>query len=908
MPMSITPMAVDAARLQQLNTLLEQGLALPAEQRADWLAALPADLQPLRPTLAALLDRAVEETDDFLQQPVPLAEIGLGDPDAPSLQAGTRIGPWRLVRELGVGGMASVWLAERAEGIRRPVALKLPHVGWSAASVRRVARERDILAGLEHPRIARLYEAGITDEGRPWLAMEYVQGLALDAHCRDLRCDLRTRLQLFLQVADAVAFAHGRMVVHRDLKPSNIMVTAQGEVRLLDFGVARLLQDDDEPDAQATRRLGVAVTPDYAAPEQADGQPATAATDVYALGVVLYGLLCGQRPYRLGSVPLSQLGTAIRQARVLPPSAHVAPQMADPHRLARALRGDLDTIVAKAMHPEPRQRYASVEALAADLRRHLAGEPVLARAPLWRYRAGRFIGRHRLGLSALTGVLLALSAGLAASTWQWREAEAQRRMATAQMARSEAAADFASTVVLNAVDRGQPVTLQALLARSERYVAATPDPHTRAVAANTLAAWQLSQGNPAAAEQLLAQTLAALPAAFDPDLRLTLVCQHALMQHYLGLNAEAKTALQDALAALGDDAGARSFCLLARSWVARNLNEPDDAERAARAGLAVLDAARLGFQRRRAELTGELGYAFSLQGRVAEAEAAYQSAYQQLQALGKAESHVGIDLLNDWANARSDAGDPRGSLRLREQALALARRRSVSGVDSASLLFNMAATLRILGRCPEAEPQLREALSLARQSGHAIYEVLSQVSLGSCALQGQRPDEAQRWVDEAWRAAGNEGRQPHTPIGEALRLVQAQIALHTRAQMPRALALVSEVIDGPGGPAGPGAAPSATATPLAFQLRGELRTALGLLAEGRHDLDHAVALARSQTRAGRTSRIAGNAWLALGRHLRHTGDIEGARKAFEQARVQLAGALGGDHPDTLQAAAQRDAP
>jgi tetratricopeptide (TPR) repeat protein len=472
------------------------------------------------------------------------------------------------------------------------------------------------------------------------------------------------------------------------------------------------------------------------------------------------------------------------------------------------------------------------------------------------------------------------------------------------MARSEAAADFAGTVVMSAVDRGQPVTLEALLARSERYVAATSDPHNRAVAANTLAAWHLSQGNPAAAEQLLARTLATLPPGFDPGLRLTLVCHHALMQHNLGLNAEAKAALQAALAALGDDAGARSFCLMARSWVARNLNEPDDAERAAREGLAVLDAARLGFPQRRAELTGELGYAYSLQGRSAEAEAAYQAAFQLVQGLGKAEAVVGIDLLNDWANARSDAGDPRGSLRLREQALALARRRSASGVDSASLLFNLAATLRILGRCGEAEPQLREALALARPSGYVVYEVLSQVSLASCALRGQRPDEAQRWLDEAWRAAGDDARQAHTPMGEALRLAQAQIALHTRQQMPRALALVTEVIAGPDGPDGP---PSATAAPLAFELRGELHTALGAVTEGRRDLDHAVALARSHTRAGRTSKIAGNAWMALGRHLRLTGDADGARRAFEEARVQLAGSLGVDHPDALDAAAQRDA-
>lgn len=887
-----------ATRLSTLNALLDQALALPDDQRQAWLQALPEPHHALRPTLEALLNRAATPTDRFLQAPLALTGLGVDEPASPALQAGARVGPWQLLHELGTGGMSTVWLAQRVDGIRRPVALKLPHTGWSASSAARVARERDILAGLEHPRIARLYEAGVTDEGRPWLAMEYVQGLPLDLHCRSRGCDLDARLQLFLQVADAVSFAHGRMVVHRDLKPSNVMVTADGEVRLLDFGVARLLQDDDgDPDAQLTRRLGVAVTPDYAAPEQADGQPASARTDVYALGVVLYELLCGSRPYRMDSVPLPQLGEAIRQAVVAPPSARAARGSA----LALALQGDLDTIVARAMHPDPGQRYASVEALAADLRRHLAGEPVLARPPHWRYRAGKFIGRHRLGLSAAAAIVLALGAGLVTTTWQWLEADRQRQLALAQIARSEAAADFAGTVVLNAADRGQPITLQALLAGSERFVSATPDPHVRAMGASTLADWQINQGQAAVAEQLLARTLSSLPAGFDPDLRQQLVCQHALALHHLGRNDEAQRRLLAALELLGRDAGARSFCLLTRSAIARNLNEPVLAERAAREGLATLDAAGLGFPLRRAMLTGELGYAHSLQGRAAEADAAYASALRQLQRLGRAETAAATDLLNDWANARSDAGNPRGAIELLEQSVALTRRRSVAGDGAIGPLHNLASALRVLGRCDEAEPRLQEVLALARQAGAVVYQVLSQVGLASCALRAGRNAQAQTWVDQAWRDAGDNAAAAHTPMGEALRMIQADVWLDAQQRLADAHGLLTQVIDAHASQA------QNVAPPLAFQLRGEVATRLGRVAEGRRDLDRALAQARAQAPAGRRSKIVGAALLALGRHHQQQGEVDAARQRLQQAHDELAGALGPDNVEARRAAALRDA-
>jgi eukaryotic-like serine/threonine-protein kinase len=278
------PLPLDIDRLRQLNALLDAALSLPMEARADWLAQLPPRDRALEPDLRALLERARVETDSFMRQGAfTVLEANAIGAD----EAGDLIGPWRLVAELGHGGMSTVWRAERGDGgLRREVALKLPHAGWAHGIARRMARERDILASLEHPRIARLYDAGLTPEGRPWLAMECVEGVPIDRHCGQQRLGTAERLRLFLQVTDAVAHAHARLVVHRDLKPSNILVTPAGEVRLLDFGVAKLMEDDAPAEQQLTRQLGRPVTPDYAERVHVGRGADRAAAELLGRGVV----------------------------------------------------------------------------------------------------------------------------------------------------------------------------------------------------------------------------------------------------------------------------------------------------------------------------------------------------------------------------------------------------------------------------------------------------------------------------------------------------------------------------------------------------------------------------------------------------------------------------------------------
>lgn len=462
-------MTTDPRRWRKVEAILDAVLDAPAAARPPLLARLCGDDPALRREVEALLTAdatgdgwldgsALEAASGFL------AETG----DTDLLWAGRMVGPFRLGREIGRGGMGLVYLAERADGrFTQAVAIKLMRREWGGDdAARRFTVERQILARLNHPHIARLLDGGETDEGQPWLAMEYVAGESITRWADARRLSVRGRVALFELVVDAVRYAHQALVIHRDLKPSNILVTSTGSPKLLDFGIAKLTEGDDLADVTRTGlRL---LTPDYGAPEQVRGEPAGTAADVYALGAVLYELLSGARAHRFAQHTPIEIERVI--CEVDPPLASTAvpadPAVAaargtTPGRLRRALRGDLDSIVATALRKEPDQRYQSAEALLDDLRHWREGRPIRARPPTLGYRFVKLVRRNRTSAVAALAILFALIGGVSATLWQAREARQEASRARAVTAYLEGI--FRGVTPEEA--RGGDLTASELLAR-----------------------------------------------------------------------------------------------------------------------------------------------------------------------------------------------------------------------------------------------------------------------------------------------------------------------------------------------------------------------------------------------------------------------------------------------------------
>jgi len=427
-------MALSIPQMARMSQMLDEALALDEAGRRAWIERATQEHPDLAAALReALLPGAAQAAD--LKALMSLPKLGAADeagaPAASGLQPGARVGPYELIRLLGAGGMAEVWLARRADGaFKREIALKLPMVTRLQVGLEaRFARERDILASLEHPHIARLYDAGVDPQGLPYLAMEYVQGEPLTTWSDAHRLGIPERLGLILQVLEAVQYAHEKKVIHRDLKPLNILVTDSGQVRLLDFGVARLLEAEATDQPALTSVYGRALTPDYASPELLRGDPIDARSDLYSLGVLLYELLTGTRPYRLKTAAsIGLLDQAIATLKVKRPSLQLEQAAATTRnstveRLARQLRGDLDAIVLMALAKDPAQRYPSAAALTGDLRAYLDGRPIRARPARITYRLGKFVLRNR----TLVGVTVtAVGAVLATVGYElYRESRAQ---------------------------------------------------------------------------------------------------------------------------------------------------------------------------------------------------------------------------------------------------------------------------------------------------------------------------------------------------------------------------------------------------------------------------------------------------------------------------------------------------
>jgi WD40 repeat protein/TPR repeat protein len=504
------------AQYLRFSALLDEVIELSAAEREERLTTLEQTEPALAPMVRAFFaSREACAADGFLETHGPFAEeIASLTRDEPAL-IGKQFGPYRVLSLLGHGGMGSVWLAERADGLfTRQVALKLIHSTLTGrVMTERFAREREILAGLNHPHIARLLDAGFSDDNLPYLALEYIAGTPLSTYCDEHRLSIRARLELFRQVLSAVQYAHAHLVIHRDLKPSNILVSEDGEIHLLDFGIAKLLIVGEAKVTDLTQRAGLAMTPDYASPEQITGSAITIAADVYALGVMLYELMTGERPYRLRRDTRSALEEAILQTDPVPPSRAALREAAanaratTANKLARTLKGDIDTIVLKSLQKAPAQRYATAIAFGEDIERFLRGDVVLAQRDNVAYRTIKFARRYRVAIAVISMVILTLAGGLAATTYEAHVAATQRDAALQAQLRS-----LTQTAAARLKDADSPGAMGIIL-----EVLPRPETTARSFTPEALNVFHEARAADAAVLAITGHTGAVRFAAFSPD-------------------------------------------------------------------------------------------------------------------------------------------------------------------------------------------------------------------------------------------------------------------------------------------------------------------------------------------------------------------------------------------------------
>ncbi|MDQ3198057.1 MAG: serine/threonine-protein kinase [Verrucomicrobiota bacterium] len=495
---------------ERVLEVVTAALELDPKERAAFLDQACAGDAELRAEAESLLGQE-KHVRHFIEEPPTAVAAKALEATADEAFVSRQLGAYKTICEIGRGGLGTVYLAARADdAYEKEVALKLLRRGLDTDDIlRRFRKERQILARLEHPNIARLIDGGTSEDGLPYFVMEYVPGEPFTTYAERSGLTTKERLQLFRTVCAAVAYAHQHLIIHRDLKPSNILVTAEGEVKLLDFGIAKVLGADDEAAFQTMTQLRV-MTPEYASPEQVRGGNITTASDVYSLGVVLYELLTGAKPYRLTGHNPKELESAITEQEPERPSAAVASNQ-------QSLRGDLDNIVLMALRKEPARRYASVAQFSDDLHRHLEGLPVLARKGTVRYRAVKFIQRHRLGVAAALFIFLSLLAGIIAT-------ERQARAARRESAKAEAISTFLQKILNSSSPsfntRAGETTVKDVLDEASRRlatIALSTQPEVRAELQRIIGTSYLDIGEYDRAEQNLTAALAVQVRLFGED-------------------------------------------------------------------------------------------------------------------------------------------------------------------------------------------------------------------------------------------------------------------------------------------------------------------------------------------------------------------------------------------------------
>ncbi|GAB5518894.1 MAG: hypothetical protein RhofKO_11450 [Rhodothermales bacterium] len=744
----------------RLATLVPDALDLTAEERQPFLereCRLPTgelDAELLRQAEALIASSIAATEAGSFQSPVDgLAEQLANDEGITRHAPPETVGPWRITGVLGEGGQGIVYRAIRADGaFERAVAIKLLRPGVQGKLVARLAEERRVLARMEHEGIARLYDGGVADDGRPYLAVELVEGQTITTFAKDRALSTRERVAMLVHVCEAVAYAHQRLIIHRDLKPSNVLVNTSGQPKLLDFGVAKLLDDTPDP----TLTVPGWMTPAYAAPEQVRHGEVTTATDVYALGVLAYEVLAGQRPY--DTQGLSPAETERMVCEVVPRKASETASDIASER-ARSLRGDLDVILAKALAKDPERRYASTEAFGADLKRHLDGLPVEARPATAAYRVGRFVRRNRIATSAALVALLAIVVGAGAALWQAAEANQQRARAEQEAQTAETTVSFLSDLFQGAEPAtalGDTLTAFDLLergvARADSELAETPLVHARVLYAVGRAYYHLADY--VGADSTLARAITILEPLREEanQAYAAALTMHGSTLSYQADWARATPILQRAVDALAADGDTTSLQYLkALMQTGTSLSRESSLEAAAIYLEQAVRVARSIYATTRDDDTSipatfnAYGYLLQQLDRPDEAEPMYREALDMV-AVSFGERHpdwvTGASNLAHFLNQSGRYGEAETAAR---RALALAP--DVYGEQHPGTAFvqlNLGESLRGQARYFEAETLYRQALALGRPSlgeNHPVITI-ALTGLGESLRQTERAEKA----------------------------------------------------------------------------------------------------------------------------------------------------------------------
>jgi serine/threonine-protein kinase len=888
---------------REVEPHLERALDLSGAERERFVRELRGADSRLAAEVARLLSLHDENVrEDFLEEPLE------GPPRAASL-SGQTLGAWTLVEPIGQGGMGSVWLARRSDGrFEGRAAVKLLNASLvGRAGEERFRREGSILARLVHPHVARLVDAGVAPWGQPYLVLEHVDGERIDAYCDARRLGVEARLRLLLDVASAVSHAHANLVVHRDIKPSNVLVDRDGSVKLLDFGIAKLLeQGDGSADASAlTREGGRAFTPEFAAPEQLTGGVVTTATDVHALGTLAYLLLAGRHPAGDRQTPAEILKAIVETDPTKPSDEATADAAAargtTRDSLRRQLRGDMDTIVSKALKKNPAERYASVDAMATDVRRFLGREPISARPDTVGYRASRFVQRHRVGVALGALAVAAILGGALAALWQAREARRQRDAARAQLARAAASGEFQSFLLSAGAPAGKKFVPADLLEQGEVVVEQQfrRDDPMRAELLAGIGMQYLTAQRWEKARPVLERADAIAERSSDAALRARVRCPLALSLVSDGQADRGETMISGAIAdlpATPENALTRAECLTRWAEFSFYTDKGEPMVRHATDALAALDSSPIPSLATRLDAQASLAYGCYLSGRNAEADAAYARLTNDLERNGRGRTLLAADTWNNWALIH-DRGDIRKAETLYRRALEIHRDLAGEEGVAAVVLHNYAGVLHQLARYEDAEPIFREAIRVARDRKNVFVEIPATIELAAMYAEWDRVPDARRTLATL---DGFQGTPALTPLRRAFltsaRAVVAEAsgdAVEARARFAEAVRLYDS-----------------TPASLAWGVMAFAGLARSELATGHPDAAAAAArraqvLAESFVGPGARSYLVGLSLTELGRADLALRGPAAAGPMLQAAVGHLQDTLGPDHPAT--AAARRSA-